>query len=125
LESDQEEKVRDLREELQAAKRKIKRLETDLAGISKEPEIPNADEVRELLSTVDDAAFQAITNRVFTLMRKDPSYISRADLEALARADGDSNLTQRIDDLEKEMYHTAGSVPQALGADSCCEEGPV
>lgn len=103
-----------LREDLQAARRRITELETDLVASSKEPEALTSEEVREMMSTVDDAAFQAITGRVFTLMRTDPSYVSRADVEAIAQTAGDSNLVQRVDDLEKDVYHSAGSVPKLL-----------
>jgi hypothetical protein len=114
IEVKQERVLRGLKEELQSVRRKIGELETTLAAVDTEPRMPTGKYIQDMFSEVDEAAYQAITSRIFTLMRRDPTYVTRTDLDALTCTEGDSNLTQCVDDLEKDMYHTAGSVPQAL-----------
>jgi hypothetical protein len=74
---------------------------------------PDLSSFRDQLKAVDDATFRHITDRVFRLIKADPEYITRADLNMVVSGSGDSDqaLEARVSDLERDMFNAAGSVP--------------
>ncbi|KAL3768500.1 hypothetical protein ACHAWO_008629 [Cyclotella atomus] len=102
-----------LRIRLTAAEENARALQEQLDGSTFEP--PHPDDLRRQIENLEDAALRSVADRVLGLLKRDPSYINRSDLEALDMgSSSDQDLIRRLEDVEKDLFHSAGAVPQIL-----------
>jgi hypothetical protein len=78
-------------------------------------DLPTAEVLRSQIEKLDDATFRSVVDKVFELLKKDPTYIDRSDLiAATATPSSDQELVRRLEDVERDLFHSAGTVPQLL-----------